>query len=133
MVTPSALVCDVCSHSVRTGSGYILRTADVVSSSRYWEHNLESLRQMGAKLSMSLVMRAVGEMSEKHSPWIICDDCIDLFDADRSSARRLAMKYWSSGETPKGGPGDPDVALKAALTAFTKMDTGGFPLEWPHR
>ena len=133
MATPNSLVCDVCSHSLRTGSGYILHTGDVVSAPRYWERNFKAIQEMGGTLSVPLVMRTVSEMSEKRSPWIICDGCIDLFDADRSNARRLAMKYWSSGQTPEGGPGDHDAALRAALTAFAKMDTGGFPLEWPHR
>jgi hypothetical protein len=104
-----------------------------VSASRYWEHNFKSIKEMGGQVNFPLVMRVVSEMSDKHSPWIICDGCIDLFEADRSAARRLATKYWSSGETPTGGPGDRDAALRAALTAFTTMDTGGFPLEWPHK
>lgn len=133
MATPSSLVCDVCSHSLRAGSGYILRTGDVVSAPRYWERNFKSIEEMGGKVNVPLVLQSVRSLSEKHSPWIICDGCIDLFDADRSTARRLAMKYWSSGETPEGGPGDHDAALRAALTAFGKLDRGGFPLEWPRR
>ena len=131
MVRPSSIVCDVCSSGLRTGSGYILRTGDVVSSPRYWEHSFKQVQEMGGAVSGALVIRAVGEMSQKQSPWIICDGCIDLFDADRAPARDRATKYWATGETPTGGAGDQNAALQAAFTAFADFDTGGFPLEWP--
>lgn len=133
MTSLSSVICDVCSQPVRKGSGYILFTGDVVSSSRYWEQNFNKIREMGGNINMPMVLRLASEMSQKYSPWIICDRCVDLFDADRAEARRRATKYWSTGQAPSGTVGDQDAAMAAALKAFTKTRDGGFPLEWPTR
>lgn len=133
MTSLRSVICDVCSQPLRKGSGYILFTGDVVSSSRYWDQNFKKIREMGGNVNVPMVLGLVSEMSQKYSPWIICDRCVDLFDADRAAARRRATKYWSSGEAPTGAVGDRDAAMAAALTAFTKMEDGGFPLEWPTR
>ena len=57
------------------------------------------------------------------SPWLVCKECIRLFDADEAKVRTHCQSWWSSGQqqSPPGtGPVNFNDAIKAAAIGWEK-------------
>lgn len=97
--------CPITKEQIDNGFGYLLTTADVVTSRKYWDlvmtepetlsysvshfHNQESGTHM-----RSLIFE---KYSSIEKPWMISDSCISLFEhIDRKSARDNARKWWET-------------------------------------
>ncbi len=96
--------CTITKEPLEKGYGYLLTTAQVVSSRKYWDLIMtepETLSYTGSHFknqSSGTHMRSM--IFEKYAtvskPWIVSDSVINYFDVDRIVAREGAKKWWQS-------------------------------------
>jgi hypothetical protein len=97
--------CAISKEPVESGYGYLLSTAEVISSKKFWDNVMIEPETMAYTISHfkekdEMATRMRGMIFEKHSsvekPWIISDSIIHLFDVDKTSARANAQSWWES-------------------------------------
>jgi hypothetical protein len=97
--------CPITKESIEMGFGYMLTTAEVISSRKYWDMVMTEPETMSYTVSHFKNQRNGTQMRsmifEKHStkqnPWMVSDSCINLFeDIDKNEARNRAKKWWES-------------------------------------
>ncbi|MEQ8927212.1 MAG: hypothetical protein RLO81_15430 [Fulvivirga sp.] len=97
--------CDISKEPVEKGFGYLLTTAQVVSSKKFWDNIMTEPETMSYTVShfkgndeMATKMRQM--IFEKHSevekPWMVSDSYIHLFDIDKSESRKNAQLWWEN-------------------------------------
>lgn len=97
--------CPITKEQIESGFGYLLTTAQVIASKKYWDMIMTEPETMSYSVShfknqeSGTLMRSL--IFEKYSsiekPWMISDSCINLFDnIDRKSARENAKKWWET-------------------------------------
>ena len=97
--------CPITKEPIENGYGYLLTTAQVVSSRKYWDMIMTEPETMSYTLShfknqpSGTQMRSM--IFEKYStvakPWMISDSCINLFESvDKRTAREEAKKWWQN-------------------------------------
>ena len=95
--------CDISREPLEKGFGYLLTTAQVVSSKKFWDNIMTEPETMSYTIShfksgdeMATKVRSM--IFEKHStvakPWIISDSYIHLFDVNKEKARAQAHQWW---------------------------------------
>ena len=104
-----ALKCDICLNTVPKGKGYALTTTQVVNNPAYWEYAFthqwayirKPVKMLGETIEPSEVLPGVvQQVSSSHTPWLVCESCIKLFDVDNEECATLAARY--SKEMPDG-------------------------------
>jgi len=110
--------CPITKEQIEDGFGYLLTTAQVVTSRKYWDMIMTEPETLSYSVSHFKNQESGTQMRnlifEKYSaiakPWMISDSCINLFeDIDRASAKANAKKWWetSGAFTPeKSGPAE---------------------------
>lgn len=97
--------CPITKEQIESGFGYLLTTAQVVASRKYWDMIMTEPETLSYSVSHFKNQQSGTQMRnlifEKYStiekPWMISDSCINLFEnIDRSSARESAKKWWAS-------------------------------------
>ena len=97
--------CDISKEPVEKGYGYLLTTAQIVSSKKFWDNIMTEPETMSYTVShfkqkdeMATRMRQM--IFEKHSmvekPWIVSDSYIHLFEVDKSESRKNAQQWWEN-------------------------------------
>lgn len=108
--------CPITKEPIESGFGYLLTTAQVVTSKKYWDMIMTEPETMSYTVShfkndsMGTKMRSM--IFEKYSTvakaWMISDSCINLFETvDKKEARERAKKWWENGgqfEPVNSGP-----------------------------
>jgi hypothetical protein len=108
--------CPITKEPIESGFGYLLTTAQVVTSKKYWDMVMTEPETMSYTLShfknepTGTQMRSM--IFEKYSTiakaWMVSDSCINLFEGiDKKQARELAKKWWENGgqfEPNNSGP-----------------------------
>jgi hypothetical protein len=108
--------CPITKEPIENGYGYLLTTAQVVASRKYWDMVMTEPETMSYTLShfqnqpSGTQMRSM--IFEKYSavskPWMVSDSCINLFEGvDRKEARENARKWWDNNgqfEPQNSGP-----------------------------
>ena len=130
--------CDTCSASLSTGEGYLLTTAEVVTSEGHWKRVLQAypvLEMLKSDKDKILeIQQLVSQTAASDTPWMACSKCISLFSVDRGRAMRAAAEWRRTGEPSQGsalckleGEGlnmivkvADDTNYRAALNAATK-------------
>lgn len=98
--------CPITREPIEIGYGYLLTTAQIVSSKKYWDMIMTEPETMSYTVShfkndsMGTQMRSM--IFEKYSTiskaWMISDSCINLFETvDKKEAREHAKKWWENG------------------------------------
>ena len=96
--------CQVTKEPLEKGYGYLLTTAQVVSSKRYWDLIMTEPETMSYTVShfknqssgtqmRSMIFEKYATISK---PWIVSDSVINYFEVDKNSARQSALKWWES-------------------------------------
>jgi len=96
--------CPITREPIETGYGYLLTTAQVITSKKYWDLVMtepETLsytvshfnNQVNGTHMRSLIFE---KYSSVEKPWMVSDSCIGLFDVDKALARERAKKWWES-------------------------------------
>ena len=97
--------CPITKEQIESGFGYLLTTAQVVSSRKYWDMVMTEPETISYSVSHFKNQQSGTQMRslifEKYSqvekPWMISDSCINLFDnIDRKSAKELAKRWWET-------------------------------------
>ncbi len=97
--------CPITKEQIESGFGYLLTTAQVVASKKYWDMVMTEPETISYSVSHFKNQQSGTQMRnlifEKYSqiekPWMISDSCINLFDnIDRKSAKEMARKWWES-------------------------------------
>lgn len=96
--------CPITKEPIESGFGYLLTTAQVVASTKYWDLVMTEPETMSYTVSHfrnqpnGTQMRSL--IFEKYSsiekPWMISDSCISLFDVDKNKARERAQQWWEN-------------------------------------
>lgn len=95
--------CPITKEQIDKGFGYLLTTAEVVASRKYWDMVMTEPETLSYTISHfrneenGTRMRSL--IFEKYSsietPWMISDTCINLFEnVDRPKARERARLWW---------------------------------------
>ena len=97
--------CPITKEQIESGFGYLLTTAQVIASKKYWDMIMTEPETLSYSVSHFRNQESGTHMRslifEKYSsiakPWMISDSCINLFDnIDRSSARENAKRWWET-------------------------------------
>jgi hypothetical protein len=96
--------CPITKEQIEEGYGFMLTTAQVVASKKYWDMVMTEPETMSYTVSHFKNQSSGTQMRhmifEKYSsvekPWMISDSCINLFDVDKGSARENAKKWWAN-------------------------------------
>lgn len=97
--------CPITKEQIENGFGYLLTTAQVVASRKYWDMVMTEPETLSYSVSHFKNQESGTRMRslifEKYSsiekPWMISDSCINLFDnIDKKSAKENAKKWWEN-------------------------------------
>src|SRR4026209_180580 len=96
--------CPITKESIEEGFGFMLTTAQVVTSKKYWDMVMTEPETMSYTVSHFKNQESGTQMRslifEKHSSvdklWMISDSCINLFEVDKANAREYARKWWDT-------------------------------------
>jgi hypothetical protein len=97
--------CPITKEQIESGFGYLLTTAQVIASKKYWDMIMTEPETLSYSVSHFKNQESGTKMRslifEKYSsvekPWMISDSCINLFEnIDRKSARDNAKKWWET-------------------------------------
>ncbi|MFZ6012006.1 MAG: hypothetical protein ACOYXT_16810 [Bacteroidota bacterium] len=97
--------CPITKEQIDNGFGYLLTTAQVIASKKYWDMIMTEPETLSYSVSHFKNQESGTRMRslifEKYSsvekPWMISDSCINLFEnIDKSSARENAKRWWQN-------------------------------------
>lgn len=105
-------VCDNCNSGLGTDDGYLLTTADVVTSAENWKWMLKTDPTMRMSLSMATdegerimcLHDYINALAALDTPWMVCDKCVLRFSVDRNATKGAAAEWRRTGK-PSGGFG----------------------------
>lgn len=96
--------CNITKEPLEKGFGYLLTTAQIVTSKKYWDMVMTEPETMSYTMShfnnqsSGTQMRAM--IFEKYAtvskPWIVSDSVINYFEVDKNEARANAKKWWET-------------------------------------
>ena len=96
--------CQITKEPLEKGYGYLLTTAQIVSSKKYWDlimtepetmsYTVSHFRNQSSGTQMrSMIFEKYATISK---PWIVSDSVISYFEVDKNCAREGARKWWES-------------------------------------
>lgn len=96
--------CKITKEPIERGYGYLLTTAQVVASKKYWDmimtepetlsYTVSHFKNQASGTQMrSMIFDKYATISK---PWIVSDSIINYFDVDKSTARENAKKWWET-------------------------------------
>ena len=96
--------CQITKEPIEKGYGYLLTTAQIVTSKRYWDMIMTEPETMSYTLSHFKNQSSGTQMRpmifEKYAtvakPWIVSDSIINYFEVDKTEARENAKKWWET-------------------------------------
>jgi hypothetical protein len=97
--------CPITKEQIESGFGYLLTTAQVIASKKYWDMIMTEPETLSYSVSHFKNQESGTQMRslifEKYSsvekPWMISDSCINLFEnIDKKTAREAAKKWWET-------------------------------------
>lgn len=117
--------CNITREPLESGYGYLLTTAQVISSKKYWDLIMTEPETLSYTIShfnnqpSGTQMRTM--IFEKYAsvakPWMISDSVINYFEVDKNEARSNAKKWWES---------EGNFAPDSAGPASQKLDNSTF-------
>jgi hypothetical protein len=88
-------VCDCCLSPMTEPEGYLLRTYEVIQSPLYWEFTFKNngfgIDQVGLEKRIDYFK----QIASYQIPWVICDECITMFDINIRKSKTY-MDTWVS-------------------------------------
>jgi hypothetical protein len=96
--------CNITKEPIEPGYGYLLTTAQIITSKKYWDMVMTEPETMSYTISHFNHQHTGTQMRtmifEKYAsvakPWIVSDSIINYFDVDKEEARAQARKWWES-------------------------------------
>ncbi|MBS1490250.1 MAG: hypothetical protein JSS93_06970 [Bacteroidetes bacterium] len=101
---PFRAFCTITHEPLESGLGYLLTTAQIISSKKYWDWVMTEPETLSYTISHFNNQPAGTQMRhlifEKYAavakPWIISDSIINYFEVNKTEARNGAKKWWES-------------------------------------
>jgi hypothetical protein len=122
--------CPITKEQIEKGFGYLLTTAQVIASRKYWDMIMTEPETLSYSVSHFRNQQSGTQMRslifEKYSnfdkPWLISDSCINLFEnIDKKSAKENAKKWWeTAGSFTPENSGPAVSALEPSLFQTVK-------------
>jgi hypothetical protein len=96
--------CNITREPLESGFGYLLTTAQVISSKKYWDLVMTEPETLSYTISHFNNQPSGTQMRnmifEKYAsvakPWMISDSVINYFEIDKNEARSNAKKWWET-------------------------------------
>ena len=96
--------CTITKEPIEKGFGYLLTTAEVISSKKYWDMVMTEPETMSYTLSHFKNQSSGTQMRsmifDKYAtigkPWMISDSVIGYFEVDKKAAKENAQKWWAN-------------------------------------
>lgn len=96
--------CPLTKEIIEPGYGYLLTTAEVITSPKFWDMVMTEPETMSYTLAhfsndtSGTHMRSLifEKYSSRGGPWLISDTCIGWFDINHAKARKLAQQWWQA-------------------------------------
>ncbi|MFZ5999510.1 MAG: hypothetical protein ACOYW3_03310 [Bacteroidota bacterium] len=96
--------CTITKEPIEKGFGFMLTTAQVVTSKKYWDMIMTEPETMSYTVShfknqssgtqmRSMIFEKYASISK---PWMVSDSIIGYFDVDKSKAKENAKKWWET-------------------------------------
>jgi hypothetical protein len=117
--------CPITKEPIEKGFGYLLTTAQIVCSKKYWDmimtepEMLSYTKQHFSNNQSGTQMRSLvfDKYATINKPWMVSDSVISFFDVDRQTARDSAKKWWDN---------EGNFAPENVGTAVEKLDNKAF-------
>jgi len=104
--TVESVLCDVCNESVFRPDGYLLTTSDIVRTPGFWKKYFATHKQEFAAMGVSsfggfcanhrVSGPCLSDIARNRSPWMVCPDCVRVFDVNREQAHAHTLRWWES-------------------------------------
>ena len=110
--------CDLEGSLLEFGEGYLLTSAQIIKSKRFWDNKMvepetlayskahfERNDEMGTKMRTMIFQK----YSSQDKPWLVGDGQVSQFEIDKDQAREYAREWWESEfqfSPPNAGPAD---------------------------
>jgi hypothetical protein len=96
--------CTITKEPIERGYGYLLTTAQIVTSKKYWDmimtepetlsYTVSHFKNQSSGTQMrSMIFEKYATISK---PWMVSDSIINYFEVDKNAARDGAKKWWES-------------------------------------
>jgi hypothetical protein len=96
--------CKITKEPIEKGFGYMLTTAQIVTSKKYWDmimtepetlsYTVNHFKNQASGTQMrSMIFEKYATVAK---PWLISDSIINFFDVDKKAAKENAKKWWES-------------------------------------
>jgi hypothetical protein len=89
-------VCDCCGKAMVEPEGYLLRTFEILLSKKFLQYYFNRNGLTTTKEDLELRQDHVSQLASYPSPWMICDDCITMFDLDLEEVKSFAVEWIKS-------------------------------------
>ncbi len=114
--------CELSKEPLEKGSGYVITTAQLISSRKFWDHKMTEPETMSYTVthfknadptSKNMRQMIFKKFSQFDKPWIISESYGHLFDIDHAEANALAREWWER---------EGDFVPEGADSSIQKMD-----------
>ena len=129
--------CAITKEQIERGYGYLLTTAQIVGSKKYWDMIMTEPETMSYTLSHFKGQSSGTQMRnmifDKYATvakaWLVSDSIISYFDVDKAAARSEVKKWWESDGTyvpaNTGAASDQmDAASYQAIKDYAILEAG---------
>lgn len=86
-------VCDCCGKQMGEPEGYILRTFEILLSAHFFRYYFERNGLTTSKEDLEIRQHHFFQLAEQDSPWMICDECIPMFDVNLDEVKKYAVDW----------------------------------------
>jgi NDP-sugar pyrophosphorylase family protein len=105
--------CDISNEPLEPGSGFMITTAQLISSEKFWDHLMmepdtrsytHAHFEKQDETALNIRKLIFEKYSKKNNPWIVSETYLNWFDIDELKAKEEAVKWWESEGThiPEG-------------------------------
>lgn len=97
--------CALSNEVLETGYGFLLTTAEVIQSRKFWDNKMTepdtmsySINHFSKQDATATQIRSMifDKFSQINKPWIISDTFINWFDIDKDEAKNNAKLWWDN-------------------------------------
>lgn len=97
--------CALSKEPLEKESSYLLSTAEIVSSKKFWDHKMTEPETMsytishfknGDQTATNMRKMIFQKYANEDKPWVISDSQIHLFEVDQDKAKARGDQFWES-------------------------------------
>lgn len=98
-------VCDLSRSPLQRETAYVLSTAQIISSKKFWDNIMtepetmtytEAFFKTGDSTATNIRHMIFKKYAATDKAWVVSDAHIHLFEVDREEAKQIANRWWDS-------------------------------------